>query len=123
MLACFLLRIAVFGLILIDQSPLSVTVFTLAFGVTFLMTAPLTVVFVRNWFGVRAVGTISGLILMIHHMMGGLGAWIGGLVFDASGSYAPAFAAMGVSAIIATALMLAGVMREPAPRAWDQPPG
>ena len=123
MLACFLLRIAVFGLILIDQSPLSVTVFTLAFGVTFLMTAPLTVVFVRNWFGVRAVGAISGLILMIHHMMGGIGAWIGGLVFDASGSYAPAFAAMGLSAIIATALMLAGVMREPAPRGWGQPSG
>lgn len=123
MLACFLLRIAIFGLILVDQSPLSVTIFAVIFGVTFLMTAPLTVVFVRNWFGVRAVGTLSGLILMIHHICGGIGAWIGGLVFDAHGSYAPAFAAMALSSVIATVLMLGGVIREPTPALKQRPLG
>src|SRR6185503_2004577 len=43
-------RIAVFGLIALDQSPLSIAIFALVFGATFLVTAPLTVLFVRDHF-------------------------------------------------------------------------
>ena len=46
--AAFVARIVVFGWIAIDQSPLSIAVFALVFGATFLVTAPLTVVFVRR---------------------------------------------------------------------------
>ena len=38
---------------LLDQSPLSITIFALVFGATFLVTAPLTVVFVRENFGTK----------------------------------------------------------------------
>ena len=44
---CFLARALVFALVLIDQSPLSVAIFGLVFGLSFLVTAPLTVVFVQ----------------------------------------------------------------------------
>ena len=42
-LASFVLRIAAFALIMVDQSPVSIAVFALVFGFTFLMTAPLLV--------------------------------------------------------------------------------
>jgi hypothetical protein len=95
-LASFLLRIATFALVLVDQSPLSIAVFALVFGFTFLMTAPLLVIFVRDAFGTANLGAISGLIVMIHHMCGGLGAWIGAAVFDARGGYDVAFAVMAL---------------------------
>lgn len=101
MLACFVLRIASFGLIMASQSKLAVLVFTVVFGITFLMTAPLTVIAVRNAFGNRHLGTISGFVIMGHHACGGLGAWIGGIVFDAAGAYDTAFMVMLVSSVIA----------------------
>ncbi len=107
MLACFLLRIASFALIMANQSKLAVLVFTVVFGITFLMTAPLTVIAVRNAFGNRHLGTISGFVIMAHHACGGLGAWIGGLVFDASGEYDAAFGVMLVSSVIAVWATLA----------------
>jgi predicted MFS family arabinose efflux permease len=107
MLACFLMRIASFGLILVSQSKLAVLVFTIVFGVTFLMTAPLTVIAVRNSFGNQHLGTIAGFTIMVHHAMGGIGAWLGGVAFDADGSYARAFAFMLVSSLLATAACLA----------------
>jgi predicted MFS family arabinose efflux permease len=103
-LASFLLRVTTFALVLVDQSPLSIAVFALVFGFTFLMTAPLLVIFVREAFGTANLGAISGLIVMIHHMCGGLGAWIGAAIFDARGGYDVAFAVMVASSVLACAL-------------------
>jgi predicted MFS family arabinose efflux permease len=105
--ASFVLRIAAFGLILVDQSQLSIAVFALIFGFTFLMTAPLLVIFARAAFGMANLGAISGLIVMIHHMAGGLGAWLGAALFDASGGYDGAFAVMFASSVLALLLTLA----------------
>jgi predicted MFS family arabinose efflux permease len=106
-LASFLLRIAAFVLILVDQSTVSIAVFALLFGFTFLMTAPLLVIFVRDAFGMVNLGSITGLIVMIHHMCGGLGAWIGAAIFDAKGDYSVAFAVMLASSVIACLLSVA----------------
>lgn len=103
-LASFLLRIGAFALVMIDQSPLSIAIFALTFGFTFLMTAPLLVIFVRDAFGTANLGALTGLIVMIHHMCGGLGAWIGAAIFDASGGYGAAFAVMLASSLVASVL-------------------
>ena len=99
--ACFVVRIAAFALIGLDQSPLAIAAFALLFGFTFLMTAPLLVVFARAAFGMGNLGSITGLIVMIHHMCGGLGAWIGATLFDATGSYDWAFGVMLASSLLA----------------------
>ena len=106
MLASFVLRIAAFGLMMADQSQLSVLIFTLVFGFTFLMTAPLTVIAVLNAFGHRQLGAISGIVIMVHHACGGLGAWLGGLIFDADGSYDRAFGFMLATSAVAAAATL-----------------
>ena len=101
---CFLARIACFGLIIFSQSATAIVVFALLYGFTFLITAPLTVTFAGNMFGAPRLGMMSGIINMTHHIAGGLGALVGGLVFDARGSYDAAFMLMLALAVIASAL-------------------
>jgi predicted MFS family arabinose efflux permease len=100
----FAARVAVFALIAVDQSPLSIAVFALAFGATFLVTAPMTVLFVRDHFGLKHLGALTGLITMVHQIFGGIGAWGGALIFDATGTYDAAFILM--LAVSALALVL-----------------
>jgi predicted MFS family arabinose efflux permease len=104
-------RVAVFGLVMVDQSTVSVAVFALVFGATFLVTAPLTVVFVAQSFGTRHLGALTGLISMVHQVFGGFGAYLGAAVFDSSGSYDIAFATMLAVSLIAIVLTL--LLRKP----------
>ncbi|MBI4290249.1 MAG: MFS transporter [Betaproteobacteria bacterium] len=104
---CFVARVAVFALVMIDQSPVSVAVFALVFGLTFLVTAPLNVVFVRDSFGTKNLGALTGLIIMVHHICGGIGAYVGASIFDATSRYDIAFALMLVTSIAALVLTLA----------------
>jgi len=97
-------RVAVFALIMIDQSSFSVAIFALVFGATFLVTAPLTVVFVSESFGTRHLGALTGLITMVHQIFGGIGAYLGAAVFDVTGTYNIAFMTMGSVSLLAVLL-------------------
>jgi predicted MFS family arabinose efflux permease len=108
----FALRVFAFGLIALDQSALSVAVFALVFGATFLVTAPMTVLFVRENFGTRHLGALTGLITMVHHICGGFGAYLGAALFDSSGRYDLVFLIMLASSVIALLLTLS--LRRPA---------
>jgi len=110
--ASFLARLAVFVLILVDQSAVSVAIFALVFGATFLVTAPLAVVFVVESFGTKHLGALSGLIVMVHHVFGGIGAYLGAAAFDRLGGYDLAFVVMVASNVLAVALTLG--LRRPA---------
>ncbi len=109
----FVARIAVFGLIVVDQSVVSVAIFALVFGATFFVTAPLTVLFVRESFGLKNLGALTGLITMAHHICGGLGAWLGGYIFDRTGTYDAAFLMTFLASIVALAATLM-LRRQPA---------
>jgi predicted MFS family arabinose efflux permease len=111
--AAFAARVAAFALIAVDQSPLSVALFALVFGATFLVTAPLTLLFVRESFGTRHLGALTGLITMVHHICGGFGAYLGASVFDRTGRYDFVFAVMLVSSVVALCLTLS-LRRTPA---------
>jgi predicted MFS family arabinose efflux permease len=112
-LFCFFLRFAIFLLILASKDPVSVAAFSLLYGVTFWITAPLTVVFVRDEFGIRNIGALSGFVTMIHHMCGGLGAWIGAIQFDANGGYNSSFAIMAGASAIGIVLTVILAKRKP----------
>jgi predicted MFS family arabinose efflux permease len=102
--ACFVLRMVIFALILISRETWVILLFALLYGATFWVTAPLTVVFARQEFGNRQMGVISGLITMVHHFAGGLGAYAGAAIFDIRGNYDNAFQLMLVLSVIATVL-------------------
>ncbi len=102
----FVARIFAFGLIALDQSAVSIAIFTIVFGLTFMVTAPLTILFVRDAFGLRNLGAIAGLITMVHQVGGGLGAYLGSILFDARGSYDLAFVTMLVVSMVALGLTM-----------------
>ena len=107
----FAARVGAFALVTFDQSPLSVAIFALVFGVTFLVTAPLTVIFVRDSFGTRNLGALTGLITMVHHICGGIGAYLGARIFDATYGYRIAFIIMLMASAVALLLTLS--LRKP----------
>lgn len=100
----FIARVAVFALVMVDQSAISVAIFALVFGVTLMVTAPLTAIFVAQNFGTRHLGALTGLITMVHHVFGGFGAYLGAAVFDGTGTYDVAFGIMFGSSVLAVAL-------------------
>lgn len=100
---CFLMRIGIFAFVLLFQSTASIVAFALMYGFTFLITAPLTVVYAGSLFGAARLGTVSGLISMVHQIAAGAGAVIGAVVFDLRGSYDWAFALMLALSVVAAA--------------------
>ncbi len=91
---CFVVRTVIFAMVLISKDPVAVTAFAILYGFTYWITAPLTVVFVRDAFGMKNLGALSGFVTMVHHMCGGIGAWAGARMFDTDGNYDGPFAIM-----------------------------
>jgi len=97
----FLLRFFLFLLILRYQTLGSFYVFALLFGFTLLITAPLTATLMGKLYGFSHVGLITGCITTIHHVGGGFWAYMGGLIFDQTGSYQLAFVLSAIMALAA----------------------
>jgi MFS family permease len=68
-------------------SDASLYMFAAVMGATWLGTVPLTSGVVAQIFGVRYIGTLFGLVFLGHQLGGFLGAWLGGLIYDATRSY------------------------------------
>ncbi len=70
-----------------DKTATTVLVFSALMGVLWLSTVPPTVALVARNFGTRWLATIFGLVFLGHQIGGFTGAWMAGLIFDATGSY------------------------------------
>ena len=97
----FVLRVLLFFLILKYQNLVSFYIFSLIFGFTLMVTAPLGPILVGKLYGFSHVGLISGLSVTVHHLGGGLWSYLGGVIFDRSGSYWLAFVLSALMALIA----------------------
>ena len=83
----FVIRFFLFFLVLKYQGLLSFYIFALAFGFTSLITSPLTPTLMGRLYGLSHIGLLTGFIITIHHLAGGFWAYLGGLIFDKTGSY------------------------------------
>jgi len=79
--------VAVLAFVLAPKTGPVVLVFAAAMGLTFLSTVPPTAGLVAKFFGTRHMATLFGLVMLTHQMGGFLGAWLGGQVFQATGSF------------------------------------
>ena len=68
-------------------SPLSVYAFAAAMGLLWLSTVPVTNAAVAQIFGVAHLSMLSGLVFLSHQIGSFLGVWLGGALYDRSGSY------------------------------------
>jgi predicted MFS family arabinose efflux permease len=83
--------------------PLSATTawtFAALMGLLWLGTVPLTNGLVAQIFGLRYMSMLTGIIFLGHQLGSFLGAWLGGRIFDQTGSYQIAWwIAIGLSAL------------------------
>ncbi len=79
--------VLVLGYLMAPKIAWTFYLFSAGMGLTFLATVPPTAGLVGKLFGVRYLATLFGLTLLSHQTGGFLGAWLGGLAFEASGNY------------------------------------
>lgn len=86
--ALYTARSAVIALFLVlPLSHASALVFAAAMGFLWLGTVPLTSGIVGRIFGIRYLSMLYGIVFLSHQVGSFFGAWMAGLIFDATGSY------------------------------------
>jgi len=68
-------------------TPLTVVTFSIGMGSLWLATVPLTSGLVAHIYGLRYMGTLYGLVFFSHQLGSFLGVWLGGTLYDSTGSY------------------------------------
>jgi MFS family permease len=79
--------LAIIVFVLAPLTPWSVYVFAAAMGFLWLSTVPLTNGIVAEIFGVRYLSMLGGFVFLSHQVGSFLGVWLGGRLYDATGSY------------------------------------
>ncbi len=93
------------------------TIYTFAsvMGILWLATVPLTTGIVVQVFGVRYMATLFGIVFLSHQIGSFLGVWLGGWIYDATGSYDLMWWA-GVGFGLAAAIVHLPIDERPLPR-------
>lgn len=93
------------------------TIYTFAsvMGILWLATVPLTMGIVVQVFGVRYMATLFGIVFLSHQIGSFLGVWLGGWIYDATGSYDPMWWA-GVALGLGAAVIHLPIDERPLPR-------
>jgi len=98
--------IAIALFISVPLTMLGVYLFAAVLGFTWLATVPLTNSLVGQIFGVKYLSTLFSIAFLGHQIGGFAGAWAGGAVFDATGSYLPVWLGAIALSVVAAALCL-----------------
>jgi predicted MFS family arabinose efflux permease len=86
--AIYLLRaVAIVLFISLPLTPMSVYVFSAVMGLLWLSTVPPTNAIVAQIFGVQYMSMLGGFVFLSHQVGSFMGVWLGGLLYDATGSY------------------------------------
>ena len=84
----YLARSAAIALFLLAPlTPLSVYIFSAVMGLLWLSTVPVTNAAIAQIFGVAHLSMLSGFVFLSHQAGSFLGVWLGGLLYDRTGSY------------------------------------
>jgi predicted MFS family arabinose efflux permease len=79
--------VAISVFLLAPLSPLSVYLFASVMGLLWLSTVPVTNASVAGIFGVAHLSMLSGFVFFSHQIGSFMGVWLGGLLYDRTGSY------------------------------------
>ncbi|WP_423814876.1 MFS transporter [Pseudomonas helleri] len=85
-------------------SQFSAYLFGMAMGFLWLSTVPLTNGTVATMFGVRNLSMLGGIVFLFHQLGAFLGGWLGGVVYDQTGSYDLIWQGSIVLSLLAAAL-------------------
>ena len=79
--------VTITALLLAPKTTGVIYAFSAAMGLLWLSTVPLTTGIVGRIFGLRYLATLFGFVFLSHQLGSFLGVWLGGRLFDATGSY------------------------------------
>lgn len=83
----FTRAIATAAFLIIPISPATAIIYGAVLGLVWLATVPLTAGLVTLFFGPRYMGMLYGVAFLSHQVGSFFGVWLGGYVFDLTGSY------------------------------------
>ena len=79
--------VAIAALLLADKTASVIYLFAAVMGILWLSTVPLTSGIVAQVFGLRFMATLFGIVFLSHQIGSFLGVWLGGYLYDRTGSY------------------------------------
>jgi MFS family permease len=79
--------IAIATLLIADKTATTIYTFAAVMGILWLSTVPLTSGIVAQVFGLRFMATLFGFVFLSHQLGSFLGVWLGGYLYDRTGSY------------------------------------
>ena len=77
----------ILALLFAPKTPMVILIFASVMGILWLSTVPLTTGIIAQVFGVRYMATLFGIVFLSHQIGSFLGVWLGGALYDSTGSY------------------------------------
>ncbi|AKH19153.1 MFS transporter [Sedimenticola thiotaurini] len=79
--------IVITAMLLAPKTDLTIYLFAAVMGILWLSTVPLTSGIVAQVFGVRYMATLFGIVFFSHQLGSFIGVWLGGRLYDTTGTY------------------------------------
>lgn len=79
--------VVILGFILLPLTETTALTFAALMGILWLSTVPLTTGLVGQIFGMQYLGMLAGVTFFSHQIGSFIGVWVGGLLYDRTGSY------------------------------------
>jgi predicted MFS family arabinose efflux permease len=112
--------VAILAFISIPITTATCLIFGATMGLTWLSTVPPTNGIIALMFGTRWLGTLAGMAFFSHQVGGFLGVWLGGIVFDRTGSYNAVWY-LAILFGLLSALINLPIVEKPVPRLAAMP--
>ena len=106
----YFLRGCGYALLVLIPGELSLWAFAAVAGLSWIATAPLTTALTADMYGLKALGTISGISFFFHAVGSFVSILLAGILYDVTGSYTVPFAIAG--ALLLPAALSAWTIRE-----------
>ena len=107
--------LVIVALLMAPSSALTIYLFAAAMGLLWLSTVPLTTGIVAQIFGLKFMATLFGIVFLGHQIGSFVGIWMGGVLYDRTGSYDLMWWA-AVFFGVSTAILHLAIDEKPLPR-------
>ncbi len=104
----YAVRALAFAVLLFWRHDLALYTFAILAGLSWLATPTSVSALTSEVYGMRALGTLNGIALLVHQIGGGASVWLAGVLYDNTGSYDISFM-LGMVALIGASLVSFGI--------------
>src|SRR6266568_868913 len=104
----YLIRACTFAQLLLWHHEMALYVFAVVGGLVWLATPPSVTSLTGEIYGMRTLGTLSGVSVVGHQIGGGLSVWLAGKFYDLTGNYDISFT-LAVIALVGASLVSFGI--------------